>query len=105
MIRFGYLYVNGKLTIFDVSKDESFGYTCYVAALSEDPAIAFRSVRPETAIEKLCDYLEHGTGAPTLSRVTWQPEQVERKPAVKVNTAYLPPPYLPPRRHPASARL
>lgn len=77
MIRFGFYYLKGKMVIYDLTVDTTAGYTAYVAALSENPEIAFRAVRPETAVERLREYLEYGTSQPTLERVTWMPAQAQ----------------------------
>lgn len=77
MIRFGFFYIKGEMVIYDLTIDTTQGYTAYVATLSANTAIAYKAVRPETAIERLRDYLEHGTSQPTLERVTWMPTRVE----------------------------
>lgn len=76
MIRFGFFYIKGEMVIYDLTVDTTQGYTAYVATLSANTAIAYKAVRPETAIERLRDYLEHGTSQPTLARVTWTPTRV-----------------------------
>lgn len=73
MIRFGYFYLQGKLTVYDVDVDSGLGYTAYVASLSEQPGIAFRAVRPETAVARLRAYLETGMNGPVLEKVTGLP--------------------------------
>lgn len=72
MIKFGYFYLNGKLTIYDVSIEVRQGHQLYVAALSEDPRISFAAVRAETAVLMLKDHLEHMSRQRQPS-VTWLP--------------------------------
>ena len=76
MIRFGFFYIKGKMVIYDLCLEDVGGHTMYVATLSESPAIAFKAVRPETAIERLREWLHHGTLQPTLEKVTWMPTQL-----------------------------
>ena len=64
MIRFGYFYIQGKMVIYDLTMDTEAGYTAFVATLSENTAIAFRAIRPETAIERLREWLEYGSTRP-----------------------------------------
>ncbi len=76
MIRFGFFYLKGKMVIYDLTVDTEAGYTAFVATLSANTAVAFRAVRPETAIDRLREFLEYGTLQPTLEKVTWMPTQV-----------------------------
>lgn len=62
MVRFGYLYLNGRLTIYDVSLELRDGHPMYVAALSEDPSIHFVSPRAETAVQRLTHCLQAQAG-------------------------------------------
>jgi hypothetical protein len=78
MIRFGFFYIQGEMVIYDLTIDTTAGYAAFVATLSADTTIAFRAVRPETAIERLREYLERRAVAmPTLEKVTWMPTRVE----------------------------
>jgi hypothetical protein len=63
MIRFGHYYLDGRLIVFDLTLEEQGGRVLYVAAWSEHPEIAFRAVRPETAIERLRAHLAQRGGA------------------------------------------
>jgi hypothetical protein len=73
MIRFGYFYLNGRLTIYDVSTELVHGRPLFVAALSEDPRICFRAVRAEHAVEQLKAYLVEVASHPNRTAVTWLP--------------------------------
>ncbi len=74
MIRFGFFYLNGRLTVYDVTLECVQGRLVYVAALSEDPRIRFQAVRQENAVEQLKAYMaelaQPGHRAPS---VTWMP--------------------------------
>jgi hypothetical protein len=78
MIRFGYLYLNGALTIYDVSVESVHGRSMYVASLSSDPRIAFRAVRAEHAVEQLKMHLTELAHAAHVAErraaVTWLPD-------------------------------
>ncbi|MEB3223741.1 MAG: hypothetical protein VKS61_16825 [Candidatus Sericytochromatia bacterium] len=64
MIRFGHYYLDGQLIVFDLTLEDWGGRTQYVAAWSEHPEVAFRAVRPETAIERLKAHMaQHGAAA------------------------------------------
>ena len=73
MIRFGFFYLNGRLTVYDVSLEWVHGRPMFVAALSEDPRICFRAIRPENAIEQLQAYLVELTRPGRRPAVTWMP--------------------------------
>ncbi|MEB3197452.1 MAG: hypothetical protein VKP62_09645 [Candidatus Sericytochromatia bacterium] len=61
MIRFGFYFLRDKLIVFDLSIDVFGDRPIFVAALSENPAIQFRAMRAETAIERLKNHLDqHG---------------------------------------------
>ncbi|HEY9721999.1 MAG TPA: hypothetical protein V6D47_08285 [Oscillatoriaceae cyanobacterium] len=66
MIRFGYFYLNGRLTVYDVSVEQRHGRSVYVAALSEDPRVCFAAIRPEHAIEQLREYLDGTVARPAV---------------------------------------
>ena len=74
MIRFGYFYLNGRLTIYDVAVELNHGRQVYVASLSEDPRICFRAIRIEHAVEQLKAYMQDATAPRRRARVTWLPE-------------------------------
>jgi hypothetical protein len=75
MIRFGYLYLNDALTIYDVTVETVHGRSLYVASLSSDPRIAFRAVRAEHAVEQLKMYLSDlSRTAERRASVTWLPD-------------------------------
>ena len=57
MIRFGTFTLNDKLVVYDVTKELVHGHHVWVASLSENPAIRFVAVRPETAVERLKQHL------------------------------------------------
>lgn len=59
MVHFGYLYLNNKLTIYDVTQEVRHGRIVYVASLSEDPTVNYASVRMETAVLQLTDFLKY----------------------------------------------
>jgi hypothetical protein len=73
MIRFGYFYLNGRLTIYDVSVELVHGRPMMVASLSEDPRICFRAIRAEHAVEQLKAYLAQLTAQAPRPAVTWFP--------------------------------
>lgn len=75
MIRFGYFYLNGRLTIYDISTEIVHGRPVVVAALSEDPRICFSAVRAEHAVEQLKVYLAELASRPRPA-VTWMPGTV-----------------------------
>lgn len=76
MIRFGFFYLNGRLTVYDVSTEWVHGRQMFVAALSEDPRICFRAIRPENAIEQLKGYMADRARAASHANVTWLPNSV-----------------------------
>lgn len=73
MIRFGYLYLNGKLTVYDVCLESRHGRPVWVASLSEDPRVNFSAVRAETAIQQLKEHLEYHAKYAPKPTVTWLP--------------------------------
>lgn len=79
MIKFGYFYLNGRLTIYDVTPEVRQGHRVYVAALSDDPRISFAAVRAETAVFQLKDYLERVTRGPSQPAVTWLPDGAQTR--------------------------
>lgn len=76
MLRFGYYFLNGKLVVYDVTLEYTQGHRHFVATLSENPKIRFTAVRPETAVQRLKDFMEFGNELPTLAGVTWMPKRV-----------------------------
>ena len=73
MIRFGYLYLNGKLTVYDVCLEMRHGRPTWVASLSEDPRVNFSAVRAETAAQMLKEHLEYQAKFAPKPSVTWIP--------------------------------
>lgn len=68
MIRFGYFYLNGRLTVYDVCLEMRQGRAIYVASLSEDPRVCFGAVRAEHAVAQLREYLEGASAQRTVHR-------------------------------------
>ena len=79
MIKFGYFYLNGRLTIYDVTPEVRQGHRVYVASLSDDPRISFAAVRAESAVYQLKDYLERTCRVPQQPVVTWLPEGAQTR--------------------------
>lgn len=73
MIRFGYFYLNGRLTIYDISTEVVHGRPVVVAALSEDPRICFQAIRAEHAVEQLKAYMTELAAQAPRPAVTWFP--------------------------------
>ncbi|MNS04254.1 hypothetical protein D3C72_356090 [compost metagenome] len=73
MIRFGFFYLNGRLTVYDVTLECVHGRLVYVAALSEDPRIRFQAVRQENAVEQLKAYMAELAQPSHRAAVTWMP--------------------------------
>ena len=57
MIRFGTFNLNNRLVVYDVTQELVHGHSVWVASLSENPAVRFVAVRPETAVERLRQHL------------------------------------------------
>lgn len=57
MVQFGYLYLNGKLTIYDVTMEVRAGRVMYVASLSEDPGVNYAAIRLDAAVQQLTEFL------------------------------------------------
>ena len=72
MLRFGFLYVDGRFLVYDVSQEQVQGRTLYVAALSHAPQVRFAAVRPENAVDQLIAHLGKSTSAvkPVIAQVT-----------------------------------
>ncbi|MDB5097813.1 MAG: hypothetical protein JWM80_2234 [Cyanobacteria bacterium RYN_339] len=77
MIWFSYTYVGSRLLVMDVQEDRTPGYRTFVASLSEDPRVSFRSLSAHDALARLTDFLhgpriiflrEEPIGAPCLER-------------------------------------
>jgi hypothetical protein len=69
-MRFGYFYIHGQFTLYDVSLEIVGGHRVYVASLSADPAVRCLAVREEGAVAALKARLEQAAiaPAPTWSR-------------------------------------
>lgn len=79
MMQFGYFYLNGRLTIYDVSLEVRQGRRVYVASLSEDPRVSFASLRAENAVMQLREYLETFKRARRQPMVSWMPQRAQTR--------------------------
>lgn len=69
-MRFGFFYVHGQFTLYDVATEIVGGHRVCVASLSADPAVRCLAVREDAAVAALKERLEAAAmaPAPTWSR-------------------------------------
>lgn len=63
-MRFGYFYLNGRFTVYDVTIEVVGGHRVHVATLSENPVMRCLAGTPDEAVERLKQYLTMAVSAP-----------------------------------------
>lgn len=66
MLRFGFVRILGRLTVYDITKETRMGRDVYVAALSEDPRYRFEAPSSREAVVNLVAYMSRVSGAPAV---------------------------------------
>jgi hypothetical protein len=67
-MQFGYFYVHGTVTLYDISTETVGGHRVHVASLSENPTVRIIGATPQAAVERL---KQHLLLAATALQPTW----------------------------------
>jgi hypothetical protein len=63
-MQFGFFYVHGQFTLYDVTLEIVGGHRLYVASLSADPSVRCLAARGDFAVAALRAHLEQAAMAP-----------------------------------------